>query len=169
MKQLLLQYAAYNSWANKIITDKLKELSEEQLNREIVSSFPSLYKTVLHLMDVESIWWQRLKLAEHVEWPGKNFNGSFDELSKMLLQLSRQWEEWVRNANEANITHVFAYQNSKKEQFKQPVYEMLLHLFNHQTFHRGQVVNMLRQLGIEKILPTDFIVFSRSPHPLKGR
>ena len=169
MKQLLLQYAAYNSWANKIITDKLKELSEEQLNREIVSSFPSLYKTVLHLMDVESIWWQRLKLAEHVEWPGKNFNGSFDELSKMLLQLSRQWEEWVRNANEANITHVFAYQNSKKEQFKQPVYEMLLHLFNHQTFHRGQVVNMLRQLGIEKILPTDFIMFSRSPHPLKGR
>src|SRR6185369_13236864 len=106
---------------------------------------------------------------EHVEWPGKNFSGSLNELSKMLLQLSQQWEEWIRNANVANITHVFAYQNSKKEQFKQPVYEMLLHLFNHQSFHRGQVVTMLRQLGIEKISPTDFIVFSRSPHSLKGR
>ncbi len=169
MKQLLQQYALYNIWANKIIIDQLNQLSEEQLHKEIVSSFPTIYKTILHLMDVESIWWQRLKLAEHVEWPGKNFKGSFDELSKKLLQLSQQWEEWIRNANEANIAHVFAYQNSKKELFKQPVYEALLHLFNHQSYHRGQVVTMLRQLGIDKIPATDFIVFSRNPHPLKGR
>ena len=99
----------------------------------------------------------------------ENFAGSFNELSKKLLQLSRQWEEWVRNANEANITHVFAYQNSKKELFKQPVYEVLLHLFNHQTYHRGQLATIFRQLGFEKIPPTDFIVFSRTSHPLKGR
>ncbi|MGI8581133.1 MAG: DinB family protein [Chitinophagaceae bacterium] len=42
------------------------------------------------------------------------------------------------------------------------MYEMLLHLFNHQTFHRGQIVTMFRQLGFDKIPPTDFIVFSRS-------
>jgi len=169
MKQLLQQYAAYNIWANKIIIDQVNQLSEEQLHKEIASSFDTIYKTILHLMDVESIWWQRLKLAEHVEWPGRTFDGSVDELSKKLLQLSLQWEEWITNTNEVNITHVFAYQNSKKEQFKQPVYEMLLHLFNHQTFHRGQVVTMLRQLGIEKIQPTDFIVFSRTSHSLKGR
>jgi uncharacterized damage-inducible protein DinB len=38
---------------------------------------------------------------------------------------------------------------------------MLLHLFNHGTYHRGQLVTMLRELGIEKIPPTDFIVWSR--------
>ena len=168
MKQLLQQYAQYNAWANKIIIDQIKQLSEEQLHKEIASSFDTIYKTILHLMDVESIWLQRLKLAEHVEWPGRTFNGSVDELSKKLLQLSQQWEEWITNTNEVNITHVFAYQNSKKEQFKQPVYEVLLHLFNHQTYHRGQVVTMLRQLGIEKIPATDFIVFSRSPRPRRG-
>jgi uncharacterized damage-inducible protein DinB len=160
MKQLLQQYAAYNLWANKRIVETAKLLSEEQISKEIVSSFPSVYKTFLHLMEVESVWWERLKLAEHTTLSGW-FTGNFDELSKKLLELSVQWQNWIKNANEVNISHVFAYQNSKKEHFKQPVYEMLLHLFNHQTFHRGQLVTMFRQLGLDKIPPTDFIVFSR--------
>ena len=162
MKQLLQQYASYNLWANKIITDRLSQLSTDILNREMNDSFGSIHKTVVHLMDVESIWWQRLKLQEHVEWPGRTFDGNFEELSQQLLSLSRQWSEWVQNANDVNLDHVFGYQNSKKEFFKQPVYEMLLHLFNHQSFHRGQLVTMMRQNGIEKIPRTDFIVFSRN-------
>ena len=161
MKQLLQQYAAYNLWANKIITEKIAQLPVDTIHKEMNSSFTSIYKTVVHLMDVESIWWQRLKLQEHVEWPGKSFEGNFEALSQQLIFLSKQWNDWVLNANEVNLTHVFGYQNSKKEYFKQPVYEMLIHLFNHQTFHRGQVVTMLRQNGIEKIPATDFIVFSR--------
>ena len=161
MKQLLQQYAAYNTWANKKILETANQLSEEQINKEIMSSFPSVYKTVLHLMEVENVWWERLKLVEHTTLSGW-FTGNFDELSKKLLELSAQWQSWIQNANEVNISHVFAYQNSKKEQFKQPVYEMLMHLFNHQTFHRGQLVTMFRQLGLGKIAPTDFIVFSRS-------
>lgn len=169
MKQLLQQYSAYNLWANKKIINQINQLSDEQINKEIVSSFPSIYKTILHMANVKSIWWQRLKLAEHVVLPDENLQVSFDELSKRLLQLSQQWLDWIINTNEANINHVFAYQNTKKELFKEPVYEVLLHLFNHQSYHRGQVVTMLRQLGIDKIVPTDFIVFSRSHHPLKGR
>ena len=160
MKQLLQQYAAYNVWANKRIIETASQLSEEQLNKEIVSSFPSVYKTVLHLMEVENAWWERLKLVEHPSLSGW-FEGSFDELSKKWSELSQQWHNWIKDANDANITHVFAYYNSKKEYFKQPVYEMLLHLFNHQTFHRGQLITMFRQLGLDKISPTDFIVFAR--------
>jgi uncharacterized damage-inducible protein DinB len=161
MKQLLQQYAAYNLWANKILLEKIAQVPDEVVQKEMKSSFNSIFNTVLHLLDVESIWWQRLKLQEHVEWPGKNFEGNFEALSLQLLFFSRQWGEWVSNTNEVNLTHVFGYQNSKKEFFKQPVYEMLLHLFNHQTFHRGQIITMLRQNGIEKLPATDFIVFSR--------
>lgn len=160
MKQLLQQYASYNIWANKRIIEIANQLSDEQINKEIVSSFPSVYKTVLHLMEVENAWWERLKLFEHPAMSGW-FTGNFDELSKKWLELSQQWHTWIQNANEVNISHVFAYQNSKKEHFKQPVYEMLLHLFNHQSYHRGQLVTMFRQLRLDKIPPTDFIVFSR--------
>jgi uncharacterized damage-inducible protein DinB len=162
MKQLLQQYAAYNVWANKIITDRIAQLSIDIIDKETASSFSSLYKTVLHLMDVESLWWQRLKLVEHPTWPGKTFEGNFEQLTQELMSLSKQWYDWVSNANEVSLTHVFGYYNSKKEYFKQPAYEMLVHLFNHQTFHRGQLVTMMRQNGIEKIPATDFIVFSRS-------
>ena len=171
MKQLLQQYAAYNIWANKIITERIAQLPIDTIHKEMSSSFGSIFKTVVHLMDAESIWWQRLKLKEHVEWPGKSFNGNFEELSQQLLLLSKQWNDWIQSTNEVNLEHVFGYQNSKKEFFKQPVYEVLLHLFNHQTFHRGQLVTMLRQNGIEKIPATDFIVFSRnkSGNPLKWK
>ena len=160
MKQLLQQYAAYNIWANKKIIETATQLSEEQVNKEIVSSFPSVYKTVLHLMEVENVWWERLKLVEHTTLSGW-YTENFDEMSKKLLALSYQWHNWIKDANDANITHVFAYYNSKKEFFKQPVYEMLLHLFNHQTFHRGQIITMFQQLGLDKIQPSDFIVFTR--------
>ncbi len=161
MKQLLQQYAAYNVWANKRITERIAQLPEEIIYKETLSSFPSLYKTVVHLMDVESLWWQRLKLIEHPTWPGKTFEGNFEQLMQELISLSKQWHEWISNTNEINFSHVFAYYNSKKEYFKQPVYEMLLHVFNHQTFHRGQLVTMMRQNRIEKIPATDFIVYSR--------
>ena len=161
MKQLLQQFAAYNVWANNKIIDCINNLSDEQISREIASSFPSIKKTILHIWDAEAMWWQRLKLSEKIIRPSDEFDGSFAELVKKLDQQSNEWKDWVDNATEIQLQHVFAYQNTKKEQFKQPVNEMLLHLFNHGTYHRGQLVTMLRQLAVDKIPATDFIVFSR--------
>ena len=161
MKPLLQQYAAYNVWANQKLFDCINNLSDDQVQREITSSFSSIYKTVLHMWFAEDIWWQRLKLAEQPVSAADLFTGSFSELQQLFNRQSAEWAAWVAQATEVQLTHVFAYQNSKKEQFKQPVYEMMLHVFNHGTYHRGQLVTMLRQLGVEKIPPTDFIVFAR--------
>ena len=109
----------------------------------------------------EEAWWQRLKLAEQLNLVSEKFEGTLAEMLKKYGQQSADWAQWVDNASEVQLTHVFAYQNSKKEQFKQPVHEMLMHVFNHGTYHRGQLVTMLRQLGIDKIPQTDFVVFCR--------
>ncbi len=161
MKQLLQQCAAYTIWANQKMFDCINNLSEEQISREMVSSFPSLRKTIIHMWDAECAWWQRLRLVERIELPSAAFTGDFKELIKAVNQQSLLLAEWVDHATEVQLQHVFGYQNTKKEQFKQPVYEMLLHLFNHNTYHRGQLVTMLRQLGVEKIPQTDFVVFCR--------
>jgi uncharacterized damage-inducible protein DinB len=161
MKQLLQQCAAYTIWANQKIFDCIANLSDDQINRDITSSFSSIHKTVLHMWDAESAWYQRLKLAEKMQMPSADFKGTFSEMVTQLNHQSAVWKEWVDNATEVQLQHVFAYQNSKKEQFKQPVYEMLLHIFNHGTYHRGQLVMMLRQLGVDKIPQTDFSVFCR--------
>jgi uncharacterized damage-inducible protein DinB len=161
MKEVLTQLSAYNIWANQLLFDTINKLPGEKQKQELSSSFRSLYATVLHMLDAESIWWQRMKLQERIIRPSDDFKGDMKELSNNLLHQNRQWNEWIANANEHQLDHVFQYQNFKREQFKQPIYQMLLHVLNHGTYHRGQLVNMLRQLGVEKIPGTDFIEWSR--------
>ena len=161
MKELLQQYSAYNLWANKTLIHSISELSDAQINHQITSSFPSLYKTLLHMLDTESVWFQRLKLAEQPVAPSTINVLSYTGITNQLLETSAIWNDWMKKATEMSVTHVFEYRNTKKEAFKQPVYQVVLHLINHQSYHRGQLVTMLRQLGIDKIPPTDFIVFMR--------
>ena len=161
MKELLLQLAAYHIWANGLLLDAIAQLDPELQNKEVPSSFPGLFKTVLHVWDAESIWWQRMKLQERIIRPSENFTGDFKELSQQLLHQNKQWYDWINNSQEHMLQHVFLYQNSKREQFKQPLFQMLLHLFNHSTYHRGQMVNIMRQLNLTKIPATDFIIWSR--------
>ena len=161
MKLIVHQLTSYNVWANDQILSVINGLPGELHTKEIESSFNSLFKTVLHMYDAESMWWQRMRLSEKVTRPSDDFSGTMKEVSNALLQQSRQWQEWTNAAQEHMFSHEFIYYNTKKEQFKQPVYEVILQVCNHATYHRGQLVTMLRQLGLEKIPQTDFIVYSR--------
>lgn len=160
MKELLQQYAAYNIWATRLLVERINKLSDEEINREVASSFPSLYKTIRHMWLAEEAWWQRLKLVENLDLQSDKFTGTFAELTANLAKQSQQWLEWVNGATETQLVHVFAYIRNK-EQIKMPVYQMLQHVFNHASYHRGQLVTMLRQLGQDKIPDTDFYTYCR--------
>ncbi|OLY93606.1 Uncharacterized damage-inducible protein DinB (forms a four-helix bundle) [Cnuella takakiae] len=161
MKEMLTQLSAYHLWANQQLLHAILLLPSDQQQAEVGGSFPSLHLTLLHMWDAESIWWQRMRLQERVAFPSQNFDGTTADIITQLLALNKQWHEWVAAQHEHGLEHVFLYQNSKKEKFKQPIYQMLLHLFNHGTYHRGQLVSQMRQLGLNKIPQTDFIVWSR--------
>lgn len=161
MKELLQQLAAYNIWANQLILARINELPEELQIKKVPSSFSSLLQTVLHMWDAEAVWWQRMKLLERITKPGEEFKGAMQDAVFGLLQSGKQWNDWIAAVQEHQLQHVFQYQNSKREQFKQPIYQMLIHVFNHGMYHRGQLVTMMRQLGIDKIPPTDFIIWTR--------
>ncbi len=158
----MVSYAAYNYWANQELTKKVLGLPPEKQEAEVKSSFCSLKATIIHMWDAENAWWQRMKLQENVVLPSLTFHPATAEAVNGLLGQSREWVEWVQQASVPQLEHVFAYQNSKKEHFKQPIWQMLLHAFNHSNFHRGQLVTILRQLGEEKIPQTDYIHYSRS-------
>lgn len=158
MKQLLQQYAAYNIWATRLLVDTINKLSDAEKTTEIASSFPSLYTTLQHMWLAEEVWWQRLKLVENIVLQSEKFAGSFDELAANHAKQSKQFLDWISAATENQLLHVFGYVR-KKEQVKMPIYQMLQHVFNHATYHRGQLVTMLRQLGVDKIPSTDFSTF----------
>ena len=161
MKIILSQYAAYHLWANQLIIDRILQLPPELHDQKVPGSFPGLQATLMHIWDAESIWWQRMKLQENITFPSTNFNGGIEEISRNLMFQSRQWHGWISNAQEHMFDHEFIYYTTKKEKFKQSVYQVVLHVFNHGTYHRGQLVNILRQLGVDSIPQTDFIVWSR--------
>lgn len=163
MKETLLQLARYNIWANKRMMDTLLTLDNATLDQKIESSFPSLRATVYHMWSAEFIWLQRLQLVEHPVWIESVFNGSIQEACAAWEQVSTSLLHFIeRQYNDHSFEHVLQYYNSKKTSFKNPVYGILQHVFNHATYHRGQIVTMLRQAGIKKIPATDMIVFIRS-------
>ena len=161
MKHLLKEYAAYNVWAHEQLFPLIMNLPCTLQMQDTGGSFGSLHKTVLHIWDAEAGWWQRLKLEEKIILPRDVFDGDTTAACDSLLLQSKLWRDWVINASDRSIEHVFEYKNSRTEFFKQPVYQVLQHVFNHSSFHRGQLVYQLRNLEVDKIPATDFIIYSR--------
>jgi uncharacterized damage-inducible protein DinB len=161
MKNLLASFARYDLWANEKLFAVVLALTESQQQQEIKSSFPSIHKTCSHLMDAYRAWGQRLQKDAQIPGPGQASDFSTEEIVKRILQLNKQWIEWVDTASESDIEAILAYKNIKGDAFQQPVKEILLHLFNHGTYHRGQLVTMFRQVGVEDIPQTDYIFYTR--------
>ena len=162
MKELLAKYVAYNLWANGNFADLILKLPAGDVFKELPSSFKTIQETIFHMCLAESIWRQRLMLAERIIPLNEELRSYTPALCKELINQSNQLHKWVSAKNELALTHVFEYKNLKGEFFKQPVNEVLLHVCNHGTYHRGQLVNMLRQLGFDKIPQTDFSFWSRT-------
>ncbi|RFM34274.1 DUF664 domain-containing protein [Chitinophaga silvisoli] len=156
LKEVVLNMAAYHYWANQRLAAVLKKLSEAQLDQELVSSFPSIRQTVYHMWDAESVWKQRLELVEQTKKPAPRFRGTFEAACDEWITVSRQLLEMVQQINPAKLSHTVAYYNSQKQYGKLTVIEILMHVFNHATYHRGQLVTLLRQVGVTKIPGMDF-------------
>ncbi len=157
-----MQMAAYNVWANHKLLYQIQQMEESTWFAETPSSFSSLYKTILHMWDAESGWFQRMRLHENIVWPSRNFEPSLKDACNGLMNQSMQWESFIQDhMNDEVMGSKLIYKNMKGQEFMQPVSEVLLHVFNHGTYHRGQLVTMMRALGETSIPQTDFIVFKR--------
>jgi len=69
------KYTDYNLWANRRMIAMLSPLSETQIAQDIISSFPSVKMTLLHIWDAEVIWLKRLQGESLDYWPSYNFEG----------------------------------------------------------------------------------------------
>ena len=156
LKEVVLNLARYHYWANQRLAAVLKKLTGDQLDQEVVSSFPSIRQTVYHMWDAESVWKQRMELIEKTQKPVPQFQGTFEAACDEWLTVSRQLLEMVEQTNPVKLSHTVAYYNSQKQYGKLTVREILMHVFNHATYHRGQLVTLLRQVGVTKIPGTDY-------------
>jgi uncharacterized damage-inducible protein DinB len=161
VKELLVQYARYNQWAHKKLLDLIRTLSAEQQHTTIPSSFDSLYKTVFHVWSAEFLWLTRLNLEPPLKISGDRFNGSMEDLATALETVDGQWVGWFDDKADSQLTRLIHYTNIAGQSFSQPYDLLLHHIFNHSTYHNGQLVTMLRASGIDKIPSTDFVTWTR--------
>ncbi len=162
MSYTLKQHLAYSVWANERLTETLETVDESLLFSEVKSSFPSIAKTLLHAWDAEVIWLNRLQGVSLDSWPSQNFSGGKKELLEGIVRSAKSLAAFVESQEMDFSSTTVRYKNLKGDLFEDKVEDMLFHVINHGTYHRGQVTTLLHQLGITKIQSMDIIFYLRS-------
>ena len=141
----------YNYWARDRQLEACAALTEEQFVRPMGNSFSSVRDTLAHLMMVEWIWLER--------WQGKSPNQDdarayAAETFPNLAAVRDRWQAvestlraYLSGLDEKDLERPLSYINLKGEPWTYALGETLFHVVNHQTYHRGQITTLLRQLG----------------------
>lgn len=148
-------YAAYDLWANTRIADRLSREPDSVLNAPVNSSFPSLRATLMHMRNAEAAWFQRMSGIPQV-WPAE----PSDHFSTFLKHVALM-HDFARSLSAVDLLADASYKDLKGNVHTSPRWQALMHCFNHGTYHRGQVVTIIRGLGLEEIPAMDLIVFQR--------
>jgi len=155
------QHVTYNLWANTKVADVLRAIDNSLYFQENNSSFSSIAKTVLHLWGAQFIWLTRMQGESLREWPSANVTDKEEGLDGLILS-SASLVSFVKSKNESFLKSTYAYNNMKGEPFVDPYEDTLLHVVNHSTYHRGQIITMLRQGGVKTVPSTDLIHYLRA-------
>lgn len=148
----------YNRWANAAVLNAVAPLSAEEFTTEIASSYRSIRDTLTHILSAEWAWLTRClgtspkQMLDPEEFP--------DLLSvrKKWAEVDRDMEEFIDDLSEDLLEKVIAYTNFQGQRWKYPLSQILQHVVNHSSYHRGQVITLLRALGAKPVM-TDYLVY----------
>lgn len=160
-KQYFIELADFNVWANNIVHSWLDTVTDEQWEKPIVSSFNSIGETVLHIAGAEITWLDRLKNVSAPIWLPQVFKGSKEELLEIWKKASTDLKVFVENFDDKDLDQPMIFKRLNGEENRMPYYQVFAHVFNHSTYHRGQLVTMLRQAGYTEVRSTDMLMYFR--------
>jgi uncharacterized damage-inducible protein DinB len=158
MLQQLSTLFAYNDWANARYMEAIDALDDEQFTRDLGSSFSSIRDTVAHVVAAEWIWMRRWQGESPQSVPGWAVDSDLELLRKRLHIVQMERLRFLGGLTADDLDRLVTYINLAGSPFTYRLGEMLLHLVNHSTFHRGQLATMLRQLGVTPP-GTDLLVY----------
>jgi uncharacterized damage-inducible protein DinB len=90
------------------------------------------------------------------------FKGSFADACYNWALASEGLIHFVQHKDEDTLSAIVTYGDLMGNQFETPVSQVLLHVFHHSTYHRGQLISLLRQARETVIPRTDFIAYART-------
>ena len=155
----------YTEWANELAMAAAAALSDEHLHRDFAISHRSIFGTLTHTAGAEWIWlerWHGRSPTKAEAWPLWTPEACAD-----IARLKERWSEvadrraqLLSNIDEDQLAAELPFKLLSGDPSSMPLIDQMQHVVNHSTMHRGQVVGMIRQLGIEPP-STDLLFFLR--------
>jgi uncharacterized damage-inducible protein DinB len=145
----------YSTWASRRLLDASLALGEEPLHRDLGVANKSVHGTLCHVLMADRVWLARL--TGHVL---ANPREQTEPIETEWPRILEQWQALSDTWNDADLAGVISYKDMKGTPYETPLWQIVLHVVNHATLHRGQVMAMFRQLGVAPP-STDLIFFYR--------
>jgi len=150
----------YGSWANRKLVRAAATLGTDDFKRELGGSHGGVRGTLTHIMGAEWIWLER--------WKGLSPTKRIDEGEfQNVLQLRERWkaieahrDTWFDSLRERELVEILRYRTLDGKAYGAPLWQLVQHVVNHGSYHRGAVSHMLRQFG-GKPPSTDMVFYDR--------
>ena len=151
---------AYTAWALNRIFEAVAALPAEQLMKDMQSSHQSIHGTLVHIVASEKLWLERWNGNPSPAYMKAEEAPTLEKLREVWNAVGFGIAEFVAGMTDRKLQEVFEMKTSDGQPHKHLYWQTMLHLVDHCTFHRGQVIAMMRQQGV-KPPPTGMIGFFR--------
>jgi uncharacterized damage-inducible protein DinB len=155
----------YTEWANDLAMEAADELPDEDLRRDVGISHKSIFGTLLHMAGAEWIWlerWHGRSPAKAEAWSMWTTESCADlaMLNERWLDVVARRAEFISQLDDSRLAAELPFKLLSGDPNSMRLVDQMQHVANHATLHRGQIVGMIRQLGIEPP-STDLLFYLR--------
>lgn len=150
------RWYAYTRWANAHMLDACATLDAESLVRDMGTSFGSVLGTLEHMYGADWIWLERWHGRAPAGFPAKGAYGTVDSIRTAWAMLETERTLFLSTLDDGALAEPLRYRNIKGDVFEYPLGQLLMHVSNHATYHRGQVMQLVKQLG-GAVKSTDYL------------
>lgn len=159
LKGYFVELAAFNNWADCRAIDWLSQISEEQWNQVCISSFGSIRETAIHMVSAKKIWIDIWTNVPSPSYLSITFNGGRNELLGIWKKLAEDLTSFIENFPLENYLNEITVKKPNGELSTLEFRKTFPHMINHATYHRGQLVTLLRQTGFTDLSNTDLFTY----------
>lgn len=149
---------AYHHWATDRLLAVLASVSDAELARPLGGSFGTARALLCHVLGAEWLWLERFRGRSPAGWPDLSACHGAVDFRREWEAIKAEHAAVLTSLTPAALTTPLTYTNLLGRRFSYPFEEVLLHVVNHGTYHRGQLAHILRQLG-HRPPATDYLVY----------
>ena len=158
--EALRTHLDYTAWASRKLVQAAAQLAPEELTRDFHTSDRSVLGTLVHVFAADRIWLGRIQGNPQAKFIDPERDMHLAILESDWPALHARWKQWAAGLTSESIVAPVSYKDLKGNAYQTPLWQIVLHVVNHGTHHRGQASGFLRSMG-RTPPPLDLIYYYR--------